>query len=85
MMRPLGARVLLRRPPITEKVGRIIIPEKARQAPQEGTVVAIGPDVTTVKVGDVLLHGRHNFIEIPGAPELRLIWERDAMCVLEED
>lgn len=80
---PLGTRVLLRRPPITAKIGLIEIPDKYRSVPQEGTVVAIGPGVSTVKVGDVVLHGRHNFVEVPGAPDLRLVWERDLMAILD--
>lgn len=83
MMKPLGSRVLLRRPPTTDKVGSIFIPQRAQAPPQEGTVVAIGADVTTVAIGEQVLVGKYNTVPIPGAPDLMLVWAKDIMAVLE--
>ena len=93
-MRPLGGRVLLRRPPIPEQIGLIHIPEKARMVPQEGTVVAVTRGVPcpacghaqapVVQVGEQVLHGRFSRMSLPGFGEdLYLVWERDLMGVLE--
>src|SRR5687767_325226 len=98
MMRPLGGRVLLKRPPISEKLGLIHIPEVARTIPQEGTVIAvswppshvcpmcfhISEKPPTVKVGDQVLHGRYSRMGLPGyGDDLYLCWEADLMAVLE--
>jgi co-chaperonin GroES (HSP10) len=94
MLTPLGGRVLLRRPPIPEQIGLIVIPEKARMVPQEGVVEAVSAGAPcphcghqrepTVKVGETILHGRYSRMGLPGIDDaLYLIWEKDAMAVLE--
>ena len=92
-MRPLTGRVLLKRPPIAEKIGSIIIPERAQQIPQEGMVVAVAQGAPcpacghalepVVKVGEQVLHGRFARMSVPGFEDQYLIWERDIMAVLE--
>lgn len=57
---PLGARVVLSiTAPIEKTSGGILMPgvlqETLHTAPVEATVTAIGPDVTELKVGDVVL------------------------------
>lgn len=48
--------------------GGIIIPDTAKEKPQRGTVVAVGPgkkdEPITVKVGDVVLYGKYAGTEI---------------------
>jgi len=71
---PLGDRVLLRPIDKTEvKKSGIIIPDTAKEKPQEGTVVSIGKGKTTdegkilpmnVKVGDRVLYGKYSGTEI---------------------
>ncbi len=80
-MTPLGRRVVVERDPTLEKVGSIIIPEKARRKPQMGKVTAIGDAVTTLKVGDVVLFGKHSALDVEGAG--CFIWEADVMAVLK--
>jgi co-chaperonin GroES (HSP10) len=99
-MKPLGGRVLLKRPPIAEKVGSIHIPDKFRGIPQEGTVIAVGHGpvhtcsacghtehrTPTVEVGQQVLHGRYSRMGLPGyGDDLYLVWEQDVMCVLDPD
>lgn len=61
--RPLADRVLIE--PIqaeTKTASGIIIPDTAKEKPQEGTVIAVGPgkvdEPTTVKAGDKVLYGK---------------------------
>jgi chaperonin GroES len=69
-IRPLHDRVLVKRLEVQEQtsVGGIIIPDTAKEKPQEGEVVAVGPGKTTedgnvqamnVKVGDKILFGKY--------------------------
>ena len=73
-VKPLGDRVLVQ--PLEEKEvikGGIIIPDSAKEKPQEGTVVALGTGKTdekgnkvefTVKVGDRVLISKYGGTEI---------------------
>jgi chaperonin GroES len=72
--RPLGDRVLVRRVEEEEKTkGGIIIPDTAKEKPQEGEVLAIGPGgrddagklvPMDVKVGDRILFGKWSGTEL---------------------
>lgn len=84
--RVLGARVLVRRELPAETHGLIVIPERSRQTPQEGVVVAVGPDVTTLSTGDRVLFGR--YAGIPTMVDNRLytlLWERDVLAVFTDE
>jgi len=68
-IKPLADRVLLEPAPAEEKTaGGIIIPDTAKEKPQKGTVVAVGPgkkdEPMTVKVGDIVLYGKYSGTEI---------------------
>ena len=67
--RPLADRVLIE--PIqaeTKTASGIIIPDTAKEKPQEGTVVAVGngkvDEPMTVKVGDKVLYGKYSGSEL---------------------
>ena len=72
--RPLHDRVLIRVLDSEEKTsGGIIIPDTAKEKPQEGEVVAVGPGAKSedgkivsmdVKVGDIVLFGKWSGTEI---------------------
>lgn len=68
-VKPLADRVLIQ-PAVAEQktAGGIIIPDTAKEKPQRGTVVAVGPgkkdEPLTVKVGDVVLYGKYAGTEI---------------------
>ncbi len=68
-VKPLADRVLIE-PAAAElkTAGGIIIPDTAKEKPQRGTVVAIGPgkkdEPLTVKVGDLVLYGKYAGTEI---------------------
>jgi len=68
-MKPLGTRVLIEPLKAEEKtIGGIIIPDSAKEKPQSGKVIAVGPgkkdEPMEVKVGDVVLYGKYAGTEI---------------------
>ncbi|MFH1119923.1 MAG: co-chaperone GroES [Bacteroidota bacterium] len=68
-VKPLADRVLIEPAAAEQKTaGGIIIPDTAKEKPQRGTVVAIGPgkkdEPLTVKVGDLVLYGKYAGTEI---------------------
>jgi chaperonin GroES len=93
--RPLHDRVALTRIDAEEKTpGGIIIPDTAREKPQEGRIVAVGPggrDETgklipmDVKVGDRVLFGKWSGTEVRiGGVEYLIMKESDILGVLTE-
>ena len=68
-LRPLADRVVVEPAEAEENTaGGIIIPDTAKEKPQKGTVVAVGPgkkdEPMTVKVGDTVLYGKYSGTEI---------------------
>lgn len=72
-IKPLSDRVLVQPEPAEEKTSSgIIIPDTAKEKPQEGTVVAAGPGKVengtkidmSVKEGDKVLYGKYSGTEI---------------------
>ncbi len=68
-MKPLGTRVIVEPLVAEEKTqGGIIIPDSAKEKPQSGKVVAVGPgskdEPMEVEVGDVVLYGKYSGTEI---------------------
>ncbi|BDD03830.1 co-chaperone GroES [Aureibacter tunicatorum] len=68
-IKPLADRVLVEAAPAEEKTASgIIIPDTAKEKPQKGQVVAVGPgkvdEPLTVKVGDEVLYGKYAGTEI---------------------
>ncbi|HEX4043493.1 MAG TPA: co-chaperone GroES [Xanthobacteraceae bacterium] len=92
--RPLQDRVLIRRIESEEKtLGGIIIPDTAKEKPQEGEVVSVGPGSRDesgkvhpldVKAGDRVLFGKWSGSEIKlDGEELIIMKESDILGVLE--
>lgn len=68
-IKPLADRVVIEPATAEEKTaGGIIIPDTAKEKPQRGHVVAVGPgkkdEPVTVKEGDVVLYGKYAGTEI---------------------
>jgi chaperonin GroES len=93
-IRPLGDRLLVKRVKEEEKSkGGIIIPDTAKEKPQEGKVVAVGKGKTTeagklvapeVRAGDTILFGKYSGSEVMVDGEEHLIMrEDDVMGVFE--
>ena len=92
--RPLGDRVLVRRVEEEEKTkGGIIIPDTAKEKPQEGEVIAVGPGARDdsgkiqpldVSVGDRILFGKWSGTEVKlDGEDLLIMKESDILGVLE--
>ena len=92
--RPLGDRVVVKRVEEEAKTkGGIIIPDTAKEKPQEGEVVAVGPGARDeagalvpldVKAGDRVLFGKWSGTEIKlDGEELLIMKESDVMGVIE--
>ena len=93
--RPLHDRVVVRRLDAEEKTaGGIIIPDTAKEKPQQGEVVAVGPGARDdngklqpldVQVGDRVLFGKWSGTEVKiDGEELLIMKESDIMGVLDE-
>ena len=91
--RPLHDRVVVRRIQADEKTkGGIIIPDTAKEKPQEGEVVAVGPGgrdeagkliPIDVKAGDRVLFGKWSGTEVKlEGEELLIMKESDIMGVV---
>jgi chaperonin GroES len=92
--RPLHDRVLVRRVEADAKTsGGIIIPDTAKEKPQEGEVIAVGPGARNdagqiqaldVKAGDRILFGKWSGTEIKiNGDDLLILKESDVMGIIE--
>ena len=92
--RPLHDRILVRRIEADEKTaGGIIIPDTAKEKPQEGEVLGVGPGARDesgqlrpldVRVGDRILFGKWSGTEIRlDGEDLLIMKESDVMGVVE--
>jgi chaperonin GroES len=93
--RPLHDRVVVRRITSDDKTaGGIIIPDTAKEKPQEGEVVAVGPGgrdeagkliPIDVKAGDRVLFGKWSGTEVKiDGEELLIMKESDILGVMEK-
>jgi len=91
--RPLHDRVVIRRLDAEEKTkGGIIIPDTAKEKPQEGLVVAVGPGARNergevipleVRAGDKILFGKWSGTEVKiGGDELLIMKESDILGII---
>jgi len=93
-IKPLGDRILVK--PIEqeeEKIGGIIIPDTAKEKPQQGEVVAVGPGKVSengtvipleVKVKDKVLFGKYSGTEVTvDDKEYLILRESDILAIIE--
>jgi chaperonin GroES len=94
--RPLHDRVVIRRIEQEGKTkGGIIIPDNAKEKPQEGEVIAVGPGAhdekgklvpIEVKAGDRVLFGKWSGTEVKiDGEDLLIMKESDIMGVIEHE
>ena len=90
-IQPLGDRVLIKALEAGEMVrGGIILPDTAKEKPQEGKIIAAGPGRTTdegkriamdVKVGDKVIYAKYGGTEVKdGEEELLILRESDILA-----
>ena len=93
--RPLHDRVVVRRIESEDRTkGGIIIPDTAKEKPQEGEVIAVGPGARDengqiqpldVKAGDRILFGKWSGTEVKlDGEELLIMKESDIMGIIEQ-
>jgi chaperonin GroES len=93
-LRPLHDRLLVKRLEEKEQVqGGIIIPDTAKEKPQEAKVLAVGPGRVTddgklqpldIKAGDTVVFGKYAGTEVKiDGEDLLIIREDDVLGVLE--
>src|SRR3984957_8581951 len=92
--RPLHDRVVIRRvDEVAKSKGGIIIPDTAKEKPQEGEVIAVGPGARDesgklvaleLKAGDRILFGKWSGTEIKlDGEDLLIMKESDVMGIIE--
>jgi chaperonin GroES len=86
-MKPINDRVVVKPAAAEEKTtGGIIIPDTAKEKPQRGEVIAVGPgkdgNQMTVKKGDTVLYGKYAGQEIQYNGEDYLIMREDDILVI---
>lgn len=93
-LKPLADRVVVKRIEEEEvKKGGIIIPDTAKEKPQKGEVVAVGPGrldekgnriPLEVKVGDKVIFSKYAGTEVKvGDEEYLVMREDDILCIIE--
>jgi len=90
-LRPLDDRVVVKPSEAEETTaGGIVLPDSAREKPQRGTVIAVGPGKLldsgnrgelSVKIGDVVIYGRYggSEVEVDGQ-EMKILRETDILA-----
>jgi len=93
MLKPLADRVVVRPLEREEKTASgIVLPETAKEKPQEGEIIAAGPGrfedgkrvALDVKVGDRVIYSKYAGTEVKvGDEELLILRESDVLAVVE--
>lgn len=87
-IKPLADRVIVEPAAAEQKTsGGIIIPDTAKEKPQKGTVLAVGPgkkdEPVTLKVGDTVLYGKYAGTEVSvDGKDLLIMRESDIYAVI---
>lgn len=95
-LRPLSDRIVVK--PIVREMktaSGIILPESAREKPQEGEVLAVGPGARNdkgehmaldVAVGDIVLYAKYAGTEVRlDDDKLLILTEKDILAVIEKE
>ena len=94
-LRPLGDRVVIQ-PTAREEMTKsgIVLPDTAKEKPQEGTILAVGPgrilddgkrESMDVKVGDKVLYAKYAGTEFKvDGDELLIVSQKDILAIVED-
>jgi chaperonin GroES len=94
-IKPLGDRIVVQANEAeTTTASGIVIPDTAKEKPQEGTVLAVGPGAfddkgnrlpIDVKVGDVVIYSKYGGTEVKyNGEEYLVLSSRDVLAVVEQ-
>jgi len=94
MLKPIGDKVIVKANAEEEKsAGGIILPDRAKEKPSEGTVIAVGPGrilengtrkVLAVKEGDTVIYSKYGGTEVKLKGEEYIILDEDAIYAVVE-
>jgi chaperonin GroES len=93
--RPMDDRILIEPREADERTaGGIVLPDTAREKPQRGTVVAVGPGKLldsgnrgemSVKIGDEIFYGKYSGTEIEfGTDTYVVLRESDVLAIVDQ-
>lgn len=93
-IKPLEDRIVIRQVEAEQTTASgLVIPDTAKEKPQEGEVIAVGPGrvddngnriPVDVKVGDVVIYSRYGGTEVKyDGQELQILSSRDVLAVVE--
>lgn len=93
-LKPLDDRVVIEQTEAEERTsGGIVLPDTAKEKPQRGTVLAVGPGKLTdtgnrakmsVRAGDTVLYGKYAGTEVDvGGKKYYVLRESDILAVVE--
>ena len=94
-IKPLGDRIVIKPLEAQEKTkGGIVLPDTAKEKPQEGKVVAVGKgkvlesgkvEPIEVKVGDIVLYGKYSGTEITkDGEDYLIVKEEDILAIINK-
>lgn len=93
MLKPIGDKVIVKPKAEEEKTsGGIILPDTAKEKPQEGTVIAVGPGKVldngerkpmAVKEGDTVIYSKYGGTEITVDGEEYIILDEDSIYAVK--
>jgi chaperonin GroES len=94
MLKPIGDKVIVKAKAEVEKTsGGIILPDTAKEKPQEGTVIAVGPGKVlengqrrpvAVKEGDTVIYSKYGGTEVKVKGEEYIILDEDSIYAIVE-
>lgn len=85
-LQPLADRIVLEQVESEEKTSSgIILPDSAKEKPEQAKVVAVGPDVKGLKTGDMVLYTKYgpNEVKVDGN-EYLIVKEEDVMAIIKK-
>jgi chaperonin GroES len=86
MLKPLADRLIVKRATQELKTeSGIVLPESAKEKPEQGTVLAVGKKVEEVKKGDTIIFAKYGPAEVKyNGEELLIVKEEDVLAVTDK-
>ncbi len=83
-LKPLGDKLIIERvEAVAKTAGGIVIPDTAKEKPEQGKVVAVGKDVKEVKQGDKVLFAKYSPTEVKiDGKEYLLVKEEEILAIV---
>lgn len=85
MIKPLADKIVVKRLEAEEKTASgIVLPDTAKEKPEQGEVIEIGKEVNEVKKGDKVIFSKYSPTEIKvDSSEYLVIKEEEVLAVIE--